>query len=188
MSPVSARSPCARLLPDPGSGTWAGRRPPTHGAGCASRRRRGEHRRSRRHRHARRHAHAPGYARARRCPAAGDADLHRQHRARRGALHCRAIPEFSAAVDHRWHRPHPPRHFARPRARPDSGAGEFQAPAPVRAGQRERLGGPRLGRGGSQRHSAGRPRNRRSAARRRFRAIRLGRHRRRHQPAPARCA
>ncbi len=59
---------------------------------------------------------------------------------------------------------------------------------PVRAGERERLGGPRLGRRRSQRHSAGGHRIRRSAARWRLRAIRLGRHRRCHQPAPARCA
>ena len=112
----------------------------------------------------------------------------RYHRTRRGAVHRRALAQFSAAVDHRRHGSHPPRHAARPRARPDAGAGEQQAPPSVRAGQRERIGRPRFGRRRSQRHSARRDRNGRSAARRRLRAIRLGRHRRRDQPAPARSA
>ena len=78
-------------------------------------------------------------------------DLAGHHRARRGAVERRALARLPAPGDHRRHRPHPPRHPARPRARPDAGAGERQAPPPVGAGQRQRLDRPRLGRRRPQR-------------------------------------
>ena len=92
-----------------------------------------------------------------------------------------SVVQLPAAFDRRRFRRASPGDPARPEPRPDAGPRQRQAPPRIRAAQHQRHGRPRQRRRRHQPHPRHRDQPRRGAARRRGRAIWLGRDRGRHQ-------
>ncbi len=143
-------------------------------------------RKSRRADH-RRHRHPPFGQDGRGQPGPG-----RRHRLRGDCQHrpdrneqdpqpARSVLQLPAAVDCRRLGHAASRYASRSQPRPDLGPRQRQAPPRLRASQHQRHGRSRQRRRRSQLDSGPVDQPRRSAARRRGRAIWLGRHRRRHQ-------
>ena len=134
-------------------------------------------RRDRRHRHPFRRAQRPGgvHADRRRLGRGdgGDGLYGPEPRAEPVA----AVGQLRPRRDHGDRRQHPADHPARSGAGPGAGSGQRQAQARQQRAERQQQHRPGLRRGRSGRHSRKRHRPDRDPARRRRRAIRLGRHR-----------
>ena len=174
----------------PGSGRCGPRRPGgqpgCHGTTNARTEFRQGTRADHRHRHARREPLGTRDRGARRRRLERGTGERLRRRTEPGPVHRAAVVQLPATGPRRRHGHDPARDAARPVAGPDARAAQLEAAARGLAGQRERHDRPRC-LGGRPEHDPERGRAvHRSAARRRLGAVRLGRHRGRHQRAPAR--
>ena len=113
----------------------------------------------------------------------GDSE-YRLHRDRQDPADARTVGELLDHLHQRRHRRHPPGDAARPRPGPDAAPGQRQAAPPAVARALPADGRARVGGLRPQRHPRLGHRPHRGAARRRRRAVRLGRDRRRGQRHP----